>query len=274
MSRLAEYVSSRELIYNLSMRELRGKYKRSTLGWTWSLINPLATMAIYTLVFSVFLKVQPSVGDPSGLKSFPLFLLCGLLPWNFLAAGLGSTPQALISNANLVKKVYFPREVAVLSMVIALFVSFLIEMAVFAAVLLVSGNMVLPWLPLVLLLMVIQAVLVLGVGLILSVSNVFFRDIEHFIQIVLMALFYTAPILYPITLVPQKWHALGMSIPLRDIYLLNPLVRLIESFRAALYDLRFPALGDLLYLSAWAVALLIVGLWVFQKADRRLAEEL
>jgi ABC-2 type transport system permease protein len=274
MSRVAEYIGSRELIYNLAMRELRGKYKRSTLGWTWSLINPLATMVIYTIVFSVFLKVQPTTGDPSGLKSFPLFLLCGLLPWNFLSAGLGSTPQALISNANLIKKVYFPREVAVLSMVIAMFVSFLIEMGVFAIVLLVAGNMILPWLPLALGLMLIEALLVLGFGLILSVSNVFFRDIEHFISIALMALFYSAPIVYPVSVVPVEKQIFGVTIPVREIYELNPIVRMVEAFRSVLYDLRFPSLGSVAYLLAWAIGMLVLGLWVFRKADRRLAEEL
>ena len=99
----------RDLAVNLTLRELRGRYKRSVLGWTWSLLNPLATVAIYSLVFSFFLKVQPPVGKPSGLKSFALFLLCGLVPWNFFQNGLNMGLGSLVSNGNLIKKVYFPR---------------------------------------------------------------------------------------------------------------------------------------------------------------------
>ena len=85
MTRLSDFAGTRELTANLTLRELRGRYKRTFLGWTWSLINPLATLAIYWLVFGFFLKIQPPVGHPSGLNSFALFLVCGLIPWNFFA---------------------------------------------------------------------------------------------------------------------------------------------------------------------------------------------
>jgi ABC-2 type transport system permease protein len=274
MSRLAEYAERRELVLNLTLRELRGKYKRSVLGWTWSLINPLATVAIYTIVFSVFLKIQPTKGHPSGLDSFPLFLLCALLPWNFFSGGLSGSMGALIANSNLVKKVYFPRELLVFSTMAALLVSFAVEMIVLVVVLLLVGNMVLPWLPMVAVLVAIETVLVAGVGLALSVFNVYFRDVEYLMGIVLQALFYSAPIVYPITFVPVEANFLGMTIPLRAIYKLNPLVHLVENFRAVLYDLRFPSFGSMCYLTGWAIASLVIGLWVFARFDRRLAEEL
>jgi len=274
MSRLADYSGSRELVLNLALRELRGKYKRSTLGWTWSLLNPLATMMIFTIIFSVFLKVEPPTGDPSELKSFPLFLLCGLLPWNFLSSGMGASAQSLIANSNLIKKVYFPRQIIVLSMIVALFISFCIEMAVFVVVLLLAGNMVLPWLPVLLGLMLIEAVFVFGVGLLLSVANVFFRDVEHLLAIMTQALFYSMPIVYPISFVPKNKEVLGVDIPVREIYELNPLVRMVEIFRDVLYDLRFPDLGSTMYFVAWSVALLAIGFFAFKRADRRLAEEL
>jgi lipopolysaccharide transport system permease protein len=136
------------------------------------------------------------------------------------------------------------------------------------------GNMVLPWIPVVVLIMLIEAVFVAGIGLVLSVIDVYFRDTEHFMAIALQALFYSAPIVYPIKYVPKTADLLGMEIPVRTIYELNPLVTFVESFRSVLYDLRFPPLGDLAYLVAWSVVLLGFGLWVFSKLDRRLAEEL
>jgi lipopolysaccharide transport system permease protein len=274
MSKLQEYAQARELTLNLTLRELRGKYKRSVLGWTWSLLNPLSTMVIFSIIFSVFLKVVPPTGHPSGLHSFALFLLCGLLPWNFFATGTTASMGSLIANSNLIKKVYFPREILVASTVAAVLVAFCVEMTVLGVVLLFFGNMVLPWIPVVILLMLIEAIFVAGIGLVLSVIDVYFRDTEHFMAIALQALFYSAPIVYPISYVPKTAHVLGMAIPLRTIYELNPLVTFVESFRSALYDLAFPPIGDLAYITAWAVVLLGFGLWVFGKLDRRLAEEL
>jgi lipopolysaccharide transport system permease protein len=274
MSKLQEYAEARELTLNLILRELRGKYKRSVLGWTWSLLNPLSTMVIFSVIFSVFLKVQPPTGDPSGLHSFALFLLCGLLPWNFFATGTTASMGSLIANSNLIKKVYFPREILVASTIGAVLVAFFVEMSVLGVVLLFFGNMVLPWIPVVVVIMLIEAVFVGGIGLVLSVIDVYFRDTEHFVGIAMMALFYSAPIVYPIKYVPTTAHVLGMTIPLRRIYELNPLVTFVESYRNALYDLRFPPIGDLAYLVTWAVVLLAFGLWVFGKLERRLAEEL
>src|SRR5688572_6106340 len=140
MTALREYVASRELLVNLTLRELRGKYKRSVLGWTWSLLNPVSTVIIYTVVFAVFLKIEPPIGDPSGLDSFVLFLLCALIPWNLVSGAIGSSLDVLVGNGNLIKKVYFPRELLVMATVGSLFVSFLIELGVLAAILLLSGS--------------------------------------------------------------------------------------------------------------------------------------
>jgi ABC-type polysaccharide/polyol phosphate export permease len=273
MSRLSEFAGTQDLALNLTLRELRGRYKRSVLGWTWSLINPLATVLIYSLVFSYFLKIQPPRGHPSGLKSFALFLLCALIPWNFFQNGLNMGLGSLIGNGNLIKKVYFPRELLVASSIASLVVTMLIEMGVLCAILLVAGNMVLPWIPVVLVLIAMETAFVFGCALMLSVFNVYFRDVQHFVAILLQVLFYTVPIVYPIRYVPVHAEVLGMEIPLLRLYSLNPLVRLVGAFRAALYDLRFPPLWDVLYVLIWAVAMFVIGMWVFSKLDRRLAEE-
>ena len=273
MTRLSEFAGTRELTANLTLRELRGRYKRTFLGWTWSLLNPLATLAIYWLVFGYFLKVQPPVGHPSGLDSFAMFLVCGLIPWNFFSNGMNAGLGALVGNGNLIKKVYFPRELLVVSSVASVAVTMLIELSVLGVILLLVGNVVILWIPMVLLLVVIETAFVLGIALILSVVNVYFRDTQHLVAILLMVLFYLTPIVYPIKYVPDTAHVLGLTIPLGDIYRLNPLVVIVGAFRDVLYDLRFPPALDLAYLIAWAGGLLLLGMWVFGKLDRRLAEE-
>ena len=271
MTTVAELAESRELFVNLTLRELRGKYKRSLLGWTWSLLNPLATMLIFTVVFAFFLKVTPDRGNPSGIHFFAFFLLSGLLPWNFLSNGMSGAMGALIGNSNLIKKVYFPREVLVASNIASWIVSFLLELGVLALALMVSGHLALPWLLPTLLLVVIQTAFVLGIGLLLAVVNVYFRDVQHFIGILLQIWFYATPIVYPISLVKK---ALVNHPGLFTLYKLNPMVRFVNAYRACLYDFRFPAWGDLAYVAASAAIMLAVGVVVFAKLEPKLAEEL
>lgn len=269
----AEFLRSRELFVNFVLRELRSRYKKSILGWTWSLVNPLATVLVYSVVFSVFLKIEPPTGNPSGLKSFVLFLMCALLPWTFFSNGLSTSVETLVGNAGLIKKVYFPRQLLVAAAVGALLVSMLIELGVLSVILLGFGNMVLPWIPMVLVLVLLEAIFIFGLGLVFAACNVYLRDVRHFVGIALQVLFYSAPIVYPLRLVPETKVLLGVSIPVDFLYRLNPLVQFFEAYRDVLYHLRFPTVGTLLYLVAWTVGALAFGLWVFAKLDRRLAEE-
>src|SRR5918996_3414827 len=147
MPKISDLTSRRELFLNLTLRELRTKYKRSVLGWTWSLLTPLTTMLVYSIVFGIVLRVEPPVGDPSGLDNFAMFLLCGLLPFNFLSNSLTGGMSSLLGNGNLVKKVWFPREILVAANTTAWLVSFLIELGVLAVVLLAFGNVAFPWIP-------------------------------------------------------------------------------------------------------------------------------
>lgn len=271
MTTVTELSRHRELFANLTLRELRGKYKRSLLGWGWSLLNPIAQMGIYSLVFGYFLKVEPPVGDPSGLHVFAFFLMCGLLPWTFLANGLTNGMDALLVNANLVKKVWFPRELLVGSIVASWGVSFLIELGVLAVVLLVAGNMVIPWLLPVLVVVVVQAAFVLGLSLALSVWSVYLRDLKYLVSIALQMWFYATPIVYPVSVVED---ALGDRQALLELYRLNPMTRFAEVYRDLLYSLRFPALGTSLYLLGCAAFALVVGMVAFNRLDGRLAEEL
>ena len=139
MSVFTDLVSSRELLSNLTSREVKGKYKRTLLGQLWSLINPLAQMLIFTAVFSFVIRVQPDKGSPSGLDVFALWLMCGLLPWNFFANVLGGGMGSLVSSENLIKKVYFPRVVLPVSNAASIVVTWLGEMVVLIVALLVRA---------------------------------------------------------------------------------------------------------------------------------------
>jgi ABC-type polysaccharide/polyol phosphate export permease len=271
---VSELVASRELMVNLTLRELRGKYKRSALGWAWSLLNPLATMLIFSIVFRLFLKVPVPEGANSGLKNFALFLLCALLPWNFLSNAISGGMGSLVGNANLIKKVYFPREILVAANVASWVVAFAIELSVLAVALLIVKNMVLPWLIPTILLMALQTLFVLGISLMLSVLVVSFRDVQHLFGIFLQFWFYATPVVYPLSIVPDRATLFGYSIPVRTLYNLNPMVRFVEAYRDLLYHLRSPSLATIGYLVAVTAASCIIGWLVFRRYEPGLAEEL
>lgn len=278
MNYLKELWFSRELIFNLTSREVKGKYKRTALGQLWSLANPLAYMVIYTLVFSFLFKIQPGTGNPSGLNIFSLWLLCGLLPWiffsNTLTLGIGS----VISNAALVQKVYFLRIVLPLSSVGANGFNWLWEMGVLAIALMIAGAFILPWIPLVLIVMILLAFFTAGISLLLAIANVHFRDTQHLVAVILQIWFYLTPVVYPISMIQEAstkaGPLFGSSVTILDIYSLNPLVSFISVFRSLLYDNAFPQLAPLLACIAWGIGAFALGVAVFSRKDRGLAEAL
>ncbi len=270
---LADVSSSRELLWNLTLRELRGKYKRSALGWAWSLLNPLSTMAIYTFVFGVILPASTSIpAMPNGKKVFALYLLCGLLPWNFMAQTTSVAMGSLVANGGLVKKVWFPREVLVFATAASMLFSFLIEASLLTAALLVFGTMALPWLPVVLVLTLLLGCFATGLALVLAAANVYFRDLSYLWGIFLQLWFFATPIVYPISLVSKR---LGASHPvLLTLYRANPMAVFVETYRRAFYESRWPTVpqfGGLLVLSLAALGL---GLVIFARLSPRFAEEI
>jgi ABC-type polysaccharide/polyol phosphate export permease len=268
---------SRRLLVNLTMREVRGKYKRTALGQGWSLFNPIATLLIYSLVFGFVLRVPVPVGEPSGLQFFALYLACGLLPWTFFSGALMGGMGALIVNANLLRKVFFWRPTLVAATVFSLNVSFAIELGVLIVALLVVGTMPLPWLPLLVLAVVLLTVFALGIALVLSVAVVYFRDTEHFVGIGLQLWFYATPIVYPYSLIQDQaaqMRANGNNFPLETIYRLNPMERFVSVFRAMLYDNTWPDWKDLVFCAIVAAISLAIGITIFNRSQHRLVEEL
>lgn len=253
-------------MWNLTLRELRSKYKRSALGWFWSLLNPLSSIVIYSVVFGSLFELVAPKGNPSELSSFTLWLTCGLLPWNFFATAIGSGTGSIVGNASLIKKVYFPREYLVASTVLSWLVSFLIEMTVLVFTFLLWGHIAFQWLPLVLVVAFFQALFGLGFALALSALNVYFRDIQHLIGIVLQIWFYLTPIVYSMDrYIPSAWHA---------VYKLNPMVHFVTAYRNLLFDGRFPGGESIAYLVVGAIGSFILGLLLFRKLEPRMVEEL
>jgi len=274
VSSLAELRDARELLGNLVQREVRGKYKRSALGQGWSLLNPLAQVVVFTLVFSFFLRIPPDVGTDSGIRSFAAQLLCGLLPWAFFAGAVSGGMSSLLANGNLVKKVYFPREVLPAATVLSLLVSFAVELAVLLAVSLVLGGLgVLPHLVVVPYLVLCLTAFGLGIGLALSVANVYFRDTAQFVGIGLQVWFYLTPVVYSLDYVAQAGlEVLGQ--PVTTWLGLNPMTRFVEAFRAVFYDHTWPSATDLVAVTLVGAVSLVLGYLVFSRFEGRLAEEL
>jgi ABC-2 type transport system permease protein len=268
---VTEILRSRELLANLTLRELRGKYKRTALGWGWSLLNPISSMLVYTFVFAVVFHATVPKGA-AGVQSFPLFLLCGLLPWTFFSNSLTAGMDALVSNAHLIKKTYFPRELLVMSMVGSFGVSFLIELSVLALAFLAYGSFAVPWLLLSLIAVAVLAVFSTGIALALSVLNAYFRDLGHFIAIALQLWFYATPIVYSYEYLTNRLQHAHPRI--LEIYRLNPMVEFVNAFRALLYEHRFPSLASIGYLVLISIVALLLGGMIFRRLQARLAEEL
>lgn len=276
MSYVTEIWQSRELLQNLTNREVRGKYRRTALGQLWSLANPIAAILIYTFIFSFIFRLPAQVGDPSGLNNYALWLVCGLLPWLFFNRVLTLGVESLVSNAGLIQKVYFPRIVLPLSLANATFFTWMLEMAVLVIALSLLGAFVLPWLPLVAVFMVVFALFSVGLAMIFSIINVYFRDLSYLLTIVLQFWFYLTPILYPVELVETQSDKLGglagTSVTLLDIYTLNPVEGFIEIFRNLLYDNSAPNLSTVLIAVAWTIAAVVGGLWMYSRKEKVLAE--
>ena len=278
MKYLNEVWSSRELLFNLVSREVRGKYKRTVFGQLWSLVNPLALMLIYTFVFGFIFKSNPEPGNPSGLDVFPLWLLCGLLPWTFFSSVVATSSGSLVANSGLIQKVSFSRIVLPLSAVGASAYNWAFEMAVLLIAISVAGGFVLPWIPLLVIAMALLAVFAAGVGLLFSILTVYFRDTEYLLTILLQFWIYLTPIIYPLSLVARESAKhdglLGTPVTILGIYELNPMVHFVSLFRQLIYDNRFPDPADWLISLVWALAAIGFGMLVFRKNERNLAEAL
>jgi len=262
------------LLANLTLREIKGQYKKTALGRLWSLLNPLANIAVYALVFGILVRAIPPVGTNSGLHSFALWIACGIIPWGFLSTGTSLGRGALVDNAGLLTKVFFPRFVLPTSTILALASTFLTELAALALFMGLAGGgpRVLLRLPVLIPIVILNTAFVLGVSLILSVGMVYFGDIQHIWGIFLQLWLYASGIVLPLSYVQvaqDHYH-----FPFVLIFQLNPGFQFVEAYRNVLYDFAVPSLTRWLLLLLWAVVALGVGALVFRKFSARVVEEL
>ncbi len=235
--RTKELVAHREVLVNLVRKELKVKYAASVLGAVWSLLNPLVFLAVFWFVGEVFRNRVPD---------FPVFLLSGLLAWNFIANALQGGARSVIDNANLVKKMAFPREILPLSAVGVALVDFALQSAVFLIFIGVSGHgLRLPELWLLPLVLVVAVVFATALTLWISALNVRYRDVGHLLGLALLVWFWGTPIVYQGWLVQQKLETMTiLGFDAWTLYLLNPVAVIVLGFQRALYGAPVPAPGE------------------------------
>lgn len=259
----------RSIVRNLTERELKAKYKKSVLGWVWSLLNPLATLVIYSIVFGAFLKIEPPVGGNGDLQVFALYLFAALVIWNFFNAVVNGSMAAMTSAGPLIRKVYLPPECIVFSVIGAAVLQTAVEASILAVIMICVGNASLTFLlfPLVLVMLVLFTA---GIAMVVSLLNVYYRDVGYLVGIALTFLFYATPIVYTITIVPKEVD----GIPARAIIEANPMTQFVMSSRDIFYELQVPSLGRFAYMLAWSVGSFVIGWWIFSRRAGDVAEEL
>ncbi|MBE6610224.1 MAG: ABC transporter permease [Ruminococcaceae bacterium] len=253
-----EIYAYKEMIISFVRRELRGRYKGSALGFFWTFLNPLLQLCVYSIVFSTILK--------QGIEKYYLFLFVALIPWIFFSSSVTGSASSVIAQKDMVKKIYFPREVLPIAHVTTNFVNMLLCFIVIFAVVVISGTKldavaVLCLVPV----WIVEYILALGMAFIASSVTVYFRDMEHILGILMLAWQYLTPVLYGYDIIPDQYK-LWFS--------LNPMTPVIGAYRTILYEARVPELETLLWALALGLTVLMVGWCTFTRLKRRFAEEL
>jgi lipopolysaccharide transport system permease protein len=255
--KLRELIDARELLYFLTWREIKVRYKQTAIGAAWAILQPLLTMLIFTIFFGRLAKM-PSDGVP-----YSLFTLTALVPWTFFASGLSLSSNSLVQNANLVKKVYFPRLTIPISAVLSGAIDFALSFALLVVFMLSKGYLPstrILALPLFLLLALVTC---LGVGLWLSALNVEYRDVRYTVPFLTQVWMFATPVAYPSSLLQEPW---------RTVYGLNPMVGVVEGFRWALLNTGSAPGPMLTVSSAAAVLLLVSGAFYFRRMEKNFAD--
>jgi lipopolysaccharide transport system permease protein len=261
VARAQELFSYRSLVRNLVQKDLKVRYKHSLLGFLWSLLNPFLMMIVYTIVFTKLLR-QP-------IENFPVFVFVALLPWNWCARSLAGSATSLIDNATIINKVYFPRVLLPISVVASEAINFLLALPVLFLLMAWYREPITPWVAYLPLLFVMQAMLLLGLGMLVAGMNVIFRDTGVILDVVILAWFFLTPIFYDITTLVQLNPESA-----RILRWLNPMASIIEEYRTILYRQSPPDIWFGLRTGATCFAILVVGYVFFTSINRRLGEHL
>jgi lipopolysaccharide transport system permease protein len=252
---IGQILKFRELLKNFVVRDLKLKYKNSILGYFWSLLDPLLTMLLFIVVFSVFMKIP--------VENYPAFLITGILPWNFLQMSLNGSLMSLVQSRQLIRKIYFPRQLLPYSVVITYFVNLLLSFIVLIPILVIYKieiTLYVLYLPLAL---VFITLLTLGLSLFLSSLFVFFYDTLYASNSVIRLWFYLSPIIYPISKVPEAF---------RNLYMLNPMAPILSLFRAGFLGTPPPPLFFILYAGLVSIFLFITGAFFFHKSENSMVK--
>ena len=254
--KIKEIYNYRHMLKTLIKQDIDGRYKGSVFGFLWSLLNPLLLLVVYSLVFQIIFKAD--------IENYPIYLFICLMPWNMFANTIFNGTMCVSNNSSIIKKVYFPREVLPLSVVVSNVIQYCYSFVIVLLALLISGVGVSWYILLLPLIVLIQAIFSLGIIMILGAVNVYIRDVQYIMTPVMMIWMYATPILYSINMVPEKYLSL---------YMLNPMANLIKAYQDILYNQVMPNFQNLGIIFLVSIAVLAVGYKVFNKLQRRFAEE-
>lgn len=244
------------LLYQLTLREIKGRYKQSIIGYFWVLLSPLLQLLVYSFVFSVIFRF------PLNNIPYPVFLLAGLLPWIYFQTSISAATLSLIDNANLIKKVNFPRETLPYSIITSKAIDFFFASLLFLIFMLLWNITIQTSVIFLLPLFITQIVLMTGLSLLVSTFNLFYRDIQYLVSLLLMLWMYLTPIVYPLSLVPDQYVR---------IYKLNPMVGIIEGYRSAIFGLEFDW-GTICLSFVFSITLFFLSFWIFKRSEKVFAD--
>jgi ABC-type polysaccharide/polyol phosphate export permease len=264
-----ELVQYRYLIWNLAQRDLRSRYKKSVLGWLWSLLNPASTLIIYTIVFGTLLGV-PQLPAANGETNYGLYLFAGLVVWNFFNLVVTGSITALSTSGGLLKKVYFPASAPAVANLLVSLSQVVIEMGILAVFIIAFRNAS-PFMLLFPVVVVLTGLFALGIGLWVSILNLFYRDVGYLVTIALNVLFYATPIIYPLATLENK-HILGFDAA--AVMKLNPLTDLVEINRSLFYHNRLPGPWFLGFTVFATIVSLVFGTYMFNRKAQFVSEEI
>lgn len=253
ISRLYEY---RELLKSNVKKEIRGKYKGSILGILWSFINPLLVVLVYAIVFPYILRVNE--------ENYLIFLIVGIIPWTFFTNVISQGTTSVLINANIIKKVYFPREILPISIALSGLVNFFISCIIIFLFVIFSGIGITKYVLILPIIAFIQFLISLGIIFFTSAINVYIRDIEYIVNFIINLLFYATPIVYSVDMFPKKFAW---------IINLNPMTSIINAYRSIFYYGKMPDLMSLFITGMFSIVLVILGYIVFRKMEKGFAEE-
>lgn len=247
----------RELLKTSVKKEVRSKYKNSFLGVLWSFLNPLLQIIVYAIIFSLILKNKQD--------NYAIFLCAGLIPWTYFSISINKSAFTIIENGNIIKKVYFPREIIPISVVTAETINFLISTLIILGFVIFGGIGISKYILYYPLILVAQYLVILAISFIISSICVYFRDLQHFIGIILQLLFYATPIVYSQNSIPPEYQW---------ILKYNPMTYIVNAYRNIFYYKTAIDLKSIILLIIIAIGGCVCGYWIFSKLQKGFAEQL